>query len=82
MSGVPRSEPPQPQRGSTLAVAFALLALLTGGFLFLILPLGFIGVAIFMVLLVFSGVACFHYFVWGRWLRRLLEDEQEEKPDA
>ena len=36
-----------------------------------------------MVFVVLSGVAAFHYFVWGRWLgdaiRREVEEEEREK---
>jgi hypothetical protein len=50
------------------------------GFL-LMIPTGFIGPVIVFGGCCFGGVIALHYLVWGRWLDRLIKEEQAEEVD-
>jgi len=58
------------------------LALMTcgmgAGFL-LIIPAGFIGQVIVFGGIIFFGIVGLHYLIWGRWISRILEEEQAEE---
>ena len=51
--------------------------LLIGSAVFLILPLGFFGPVMVMGGWLFAGGLAFHYFVWGKWLARVVEQEEQ-----
>ena len=50
-----------------------------GSFTLLALPTGFIGPVLVFGGMIFFGVIGFHYFVWGRWLGRILQQEMQEQ---
>ncbi len=73
-------EPPEKPRGSWLSITLAALlgvaALIVLSFLTLgqLLPVVVIGGLIFAVI-------GFHYFVWGWWLGKLIEQASEDEED-
>jgi Na+-transporting methylmalonyl-CoA/oxaloacetate decarboxylase gamma subunit len=76
---------PKKPRGSMWSIVAAAVF---GFILFLgFLPLAgaamYVALGAGVVFVVLSGVAAFHYFVWGRWLgdaiRREVEEEEREK---
>jgi len=81
MSSIPTGPPSKPdeKRGSLVAVffTFTLLSLGGGALIFLMPLIGYIGIAIVIGSVTFFGIGCFHYFVWGRWLDRILREEEE-----
>lgn len=52
-----------------------------GASFLLIIPTGFIGPVIVFGGFIFCGVIALHYIVWGRWLDRLIKEEQAEESD-
>ena len=72
-------EYPQQKRGSWISIALVTLALLFAGTMLLVLPLGYIGIAVIVGAVFFIGLVAFHYVVWGRWITRIIEREQEEE---
>ena len=81
---MPESLPPrapiEPRRSRfTLYLAF-IICMMGAGFL-LMIPTGFIGPVIVFGGCSFFGVIALHYLVWGRWLDRLIKEEQAEEVD-
>lgn len=72
-------EHPQQKRGSWISISLATLALLFAGTMLLVLPLGYIGIAVIVGAFFFIGLVTFHYVVWGRWITRIIEHEHEEE---
>ncbi|MCO6459392.1 MAG: hypothetical protein J5I93_29120 [Pirellulaceae bacterium] len=56
-----------------LAVTSALLIFAS---ILLALPIGFFGPVIVVGGLFFTGLVGFHYLVWGRWLTRIVQEEE------
>lgn len=56
-----------------LAVSSALLIFAS---VLLALPIGFFGPVIVVGGLFFTGLVGFHYLVWGRWLTRIVQEEE------
>lgn len=61
-------------RSCLTAIALFLVYLLLSGIL-LVLPTGFIGPVFALGGFLLVGVIGFHYFLWGRWLSRVLKEE-------
>lgn len=87
-----RPDPPVDSPGSapksTLGGrVFAALGMLTAtvmtlaGVLLLLMPVGYLALAIFAAAAILGLVASFHYFVWGKWLKQILEAERENLGD-
>ncbi len=51
-------------------VVFAGGVLLLAAFLLIVLPIGYLGVAIVLGGLLFLGVIAIHYFAWAKWVLR------------
>ena len=48
-----------------------------------LMPLtGLIGPVLIFGGLLFCGLVGFHYFVWGRWLTRILQEQANEEQDS
>jgi membrane protein implicated in regulation of membrane protease activity len=73
-----------PRRGClSLALAMALGSVVLGGFMVLaastLLPAVAFAVAAAAILF---AMAALHYLVWGRWLGRMIREEQESEPTS
>lgn len=78
----PRPPEPANQRGSCLSIFLAIVLLtFAGGLLFFLPLLPGLGVAVIVFGGGFAVVLAFHYYVWGRWLTRILQEEQEPPND-
>ena len=85
MSSSQPSRPPAPSETSntrqgkggciSITLAFILLSLVVT--FMLALPMGNIGVAILMFVGFVAMIATLHYFIWGRLLTRLIDQEQQ-----
>ena len=76
---VPTGPPDSPSpRGSYFTIGLALLACCMFAAFLMILP-GFIGPVIVIGTAVFLGIFGLHYLLWGRWLGRIIEEEQAEE---
>jgi hypothetical protein len=75
-----RPEPPRPRSTGSAIVMLAIIGFLLSGFL-IVLP-GFIGVALVVGGVLFSGLMAFHYLVWGRLLTRILQEESLDELDG
>lgn len=75
----PRRDAP-PSKLASLGTVLALVTLLTLLIAtILVLPLlGFIGMAVLLGAVVFGGVALVHYLVWGRWIARIIERDEQQ----
>ena len=81
---MPDPSPPQPpaRRRSWFTILLTGLGVALSAVVLLALPTGFIGPVLVFGSLLFFGVIGFHYVVWGRWLNRILiEEEQPEDAD-
>ncbi len=56
--------------------------LLVGSAVLLIVPLGFFGPVMVMGGWLFAGGLAFHYFVWGKWLAEIVEQEEQRDDSA
>lgn len=72
---MPAPEKPPPT-GSLLPLSMAGCLAVLASVVLLFLTLGFAGVALATVGVLFAVVA-FHYLVWGRWLSQSIRDEVE-----
>ena len=74
--------PPPKRAGNWGSLAFVLLV--GGGFISFLLfaPLGRIGTAVMVGGMVFPAIIGLHYLVWGRWLRRAIERDQQEHDES
>jgi hypothetical protein len=61
------------------AVAFSMGVLVVAAFTLLILPIGYLGLAIVLGGLLFLGLIAFHYFAWAKWVLR--SSDSQENPD-
>jgi hypothetical protein len=78
----PVTKPSLPTRQrSPLTTAMTIVAVfLTAlGSLWLMPLTGLIGPALIFGGLLFCGLIGFHYFVWGRWMTRILQEEAVEE---
>jgi len=76
-----RPPPPEPRRSSPVSIILALVLLLAATTLLTVLTLGYFGPVIPIATAIFL-VILLHYFVWGRWLGRIIrEEEQREKQE-
>lgn len=74
--------PATPRRGY-FTIFLALLACGVAAGMLVVLPLlGYIGLAILVVGLMFCGIVGLHYIVWGKWLNQIVQQEQAEEQDA
>jgi hypothetical protein len=77
-------EPVESQEAGQAANAGCGTVVFAGGVLFLaallliVLPIGYLGIAIVLGGLLFLGVIAFHYFVWAKWVLRSAEDRDGE----
>lgn len=72
---------PEPRRSSPVSIILALVLLLVAATLLTVLTLGYFGPVIPIATAIFL-VILLHYFVWGRWLGRIIrEEEQREKQE-
>lgn len=76
----PASAKAAPQR-SRLTLYFTLSVCFLAVTFLLVIPSGLIGLAFILGGALFFGVICLHYVVWGRWMDRILRDEQREELD-
>ena len=67
-----------PRRGSWFTVLLALIACMMGAAFLLIMPTGFIGPVMVFGGLIFFGVIGLHYLVWGRWISKIVQEEQAD----
>jgi len=76
-------EPKKPRSPWSIVAALVFGFILFLGFLPLAGAAMYVALGAGVVFVVLSGVAAFHYFVWGRWLgdaiRREVEEEEREK---
>ncbi len=78
----PPTEPaPARSSNSLLTVIMLLLIGTVSAGLLLMLPTGFIGPVMVFGGLLFFGMMAFHYVVWGRWMTRILRDEELDEHD-
>lgn len=73
----PTPSPPPKSSWKSLSLTM-LLAMLMGG-LFLALPMGLVAPGLLLLIVLLSLLMAFHYFVWGRWMTRILQQEQENQ---
>ena len=71
-------QPPATKRGSCAGSLLALSLLGLAASSLLILPTGPIGPVFVLGGLAFGGLFAFHYLVWGRWLGRLMKQDEDE----
>lgn len=66
------------------AITYIVLAmvLVTGSIVLLVLPIGFFGPVVVFGGWLFAGILAFHYFVWGRWLTRIVEQEESRDDES
>ena len=74
--------PPQEQRGSWFSILLAIFFLVLAVVVLFGLPLGVFVPVMLVGGLIFLAVIGFHYFVWGRWLTNVLQQEGDEDEDA
>lgn len=74
----PGSQGPAPgsQARGWLTILAVTSALLIFASILLALPIGFFGPVIVVGGLFFTGLVGFHYLVWGRWLTRIVQEEE------
>ncbi|MFP6677223.1 MAG: hypothetical protein VB878_19220 [Pirellulaceae bacterium] len=71
-------KPPQP---SLLSRLFAMAGIMVAGLfllaamLLLLMPLGYLGIAFVGGSGILALVVAIHYLVWGKWIKRVLEEE-------
>jgi hypothetical protein len=70
---VENQEPVQAANAGCGTVVFAGGVLSLAAFLLIILPIGYLGIAIVLGGLLFLGVIAFHYFAWAKWVLRSAE---------
>jgi hypothetical protein len=70
----PTNRQPGTTRGSLSTVLTALVLTLAMLGAMSLISLGFV-----LVFCIILGIAAFHFVLWGWWLRRALEGEQEDK---
>ena len=71
-----RSSESPGKRQSCLSIFFVALFLVAALVFLSMLTMGFAAFALLIVAGIF-GIAAFHYFVWGWWLSRIIEEETE-----
>jgi hypothetical protein len=78
MSGNPQ---PDDRNAGTFAalMGLAFVALFLLGLTALVIPQA---LGVVLVVGFFAGAVGFHYFVWGRWLTRVLRDAEAERQSA
>jgi len=77
----PRRPPPPPEPvRSRLSILLALVLFVIVVALLTVLTLGYFGLVLFTAAILF-GLVLFHYFFWGRWLGRILREEEERDSD-
>ena len=69
---------PDRKRGNWGSIAFVIMTITLFVTFLVFAPLGRIGVAILVGGFIFPVIIALHYFIWGRWLRRVLEESAEE----
>ncbi|MGE0756772.1 MAG: hypothetical protein AB7O38_07120 [Pirellulaceae bacterium] len=76
--------PSRPRSGgsSCLLAALLLLVYVAASIALLLLPTGFIGPVFVVGGFFFVAVMGFHYLVWGRWLSRLLAEDEPRHADS
>ncbi len=74
-------EPPQRASNSLLTVIMVLVIGTVCAGTLLMLPTGAIGPVIVFGGLMFFGMIGFHYVVWGRWMTRVLREEEARKKE-
>ena len=75
----PRAPENEPPKRSWFTIVLTFLGLFVSAVILLALPTGFIGPVIVFGGLFFFLVIGFHYVVWGRWLNRVLAEEEREQ---
>ena len=65
---------PSPKREAVTYIMLAMV-LVVGSLVLLVLPIGFFGPVVVFGGWFFGGILAFHYFVWGKWLSRIVEQE-------
>ncbi|MBI2481568.1 MAG: hypothetical protein HYV60_23875 [Planctomycetia bacterium] len=74
-------EPPQRTSNSLLTVIMVLVIGTVCAGTLLMLPIGAIGPVIVFGSVMFVGMIGFHYIVWGRWMTRVLREEEARKKE-
>jgi hypothetical protein len=72
-------DPPQRASNSLLTVIMVLVIGTVCAGTLLMLPTGAIGPVIVFGGVMFFGMIGFHYVVWGRWMMRVLREEEARK---
>ena len=79
MSAPQPPSPPQKSKGSWASLLFVVL-IATAFVSFLALaPTGRLGIAVLVGGMVFPAIIALHYFTWGKWIRRAIERDAEER---